>query len=604
MKSLSSLDEFGRRSDVRLAAFGLAAVAAVYLGFIAISVKTAERLVRGGGYFLMFATFTVFLHALRQVWRARPATQPMTMSQRWLAGGAIALLSVMAFYAEPYRGKILNDEYVLQSTAFNFHHYREAGTMVRAYEIDGIFVSTDNFLDKRPYFYPFLVSLLHDFTGYRPANAFILNTLLYPLALGLIFAFGRQLAGWKGGMLATLLLGGLPLLGQNATGAGMELLNVVMILAALLLATHLLRAPDEDRLAAFLLAVVLLAQSRYESVLYVLGGALVVFIVWIRSGRICLPWRAVLVPLLLVPVALQSKVVSNTPVLWELGEKTSRFSAEYVADNFRGVFGFLFNGNAERANSLLLSALGLAALVAALGLALRHLFRRQAGSPTGVALGCFSVVIVANTVLVLFYYWANFDDPMASRFSLPLHLLMAFTVVVVAAALDRRMPAMRVLVLAAGFWGVVSSAGKFGLHYYSNLGFEEAEWQRRYVNALPPASRLIVSNRSPLPWLLQKTSAIQVGRARVVAERLQYQLEHPTFHEILVFQSLRPTTAEGNHQIAASEQLPPNFKLELLAEKRFDMRLSRISRLVAIELPSKEPETIPPREAPAAGRGE
>lgn len=397
-------------------------------------------------------------------------------------------------------------------------------------------------------------------------------------------------------MLAILLLGGLPLLGQNATGAGMELLNVVMILAALLLATHLLRAPDEDRLAAFLLAVVLLAQSRYESVLYVLGGALVVFIVWIRMGRICLPWRAVLVPLLLVPVALQNKVVSNTPLLWELGEKTSRFSAEYVADNFRGVFGFLFNGNAERANSLLLSALGLAALVAALGLALRHVFRRQTSSPAGVALGCFSVVIVANTVLVLFYYWANFDDPMASRFSLPLHLLMAFAVVSVAVLLDRHLPAMPALVLVAGLWGVTSGAGKLGLHYYSNLGFEEAEWQRRYVNAMPPASRLILSNRSPLPWLLQKTSAIQLGRARLVADRLHYQLEHPTFNEILVFQSLRPTTAEGDHQIVAAEQLPPGFKLEVIAEKRFDMRISRISRLVAVDLP---PEEQPPVPAPA-----
>ena len=46
-------------------------------------------------------------------------------------------------------------------------------------------------------------------------------------------------------MLGVLLLGSLPLLGQNATGSGMELLNFVMIMAALVLGTgfpHLLRA--------------------------------------------------------------------------------------------------------------------------------------------------------------------------------------------------------------------------------------------------------------------------------------------------------------------------------------------------------------------------
>src|SRR5581483_8667631 len=103
-----------------------------------------------------------------------------------------------------------------------------------------------------------------DLTGYRVANAFVVNSLLLPLALGLAFVIGRQLAGWRGGLLAALLLGTLPLLGQNATGSGMELLNVVMILATLALGAHYLAAPDEPRLAAFLLSTVLLAQSRYE----------------------------------------------------------------------------------------------------------------------------------------------------------------------------------------------------------------------------------------------------------------------------------------------------------------------------------------------------
>src|SRR5258708_19276052 len=171
------------------------------------------------------------------------------------------------------------------------HYFRDVAMMVRGYDIQGVFLSTDNYLDKRPYFYPFLVSLLHDLTGYRLLNAYLVNAMLMPAALGLVFVFGRLLTGWQGGLLAVVLLGSLPLLGQNATGSGMELLNFVMILAAMVLAAEYLRAPKEEALAALALAAVLLAQARYESALYVLPVAGLVFLGWLRARRILLPWQ-------------------------------------------------------------------------------------------------------------------------------------------------------------------------------------------------------------------------------------------------------------------------------------------------------------------------
>jgi hypothetical protein len=596
---LDRLSSGWQRSETRLILFGAAAILAVYVGFIGLPVKAAEEIVKRGGYYLMFATFALFLQALWRLWKLRSApAEPLTRRERWLTLAAIIGFTLIAINAEPYYSKILNDEFVLQSTAFNLHYFRDVATMVRGYDIQGVFLSTDNYLDKRPYFYPFLVSLLHDFTGYRIANAYVLNSLLMPVALGLIFVFGRLLAGWRGGMLALLLLGSLPLLGQNATGSGMELLNFVMIVAALVLGTLFLQNPAEPQLAAFVISIVLLAQSRYESALYVLSAALVIAAAWIRARRICLPWQAIIVPLLLVPRALHDKVLSNSPVLWELNENmTSRFSLAYLAGNVRGAISFLFNGNAERANSILLSVLGPLALAWTLWRLVRRGHRLRDAAPARVALVCFSVAILANTAIVLCYYWANFDDPMASRFSLPLYLLLAFVVALMAVEVDRRVPVTTALFLVVGLWGVASAAGKFGHHYYSMLGIDEIEWQRRYVAALPPGDRLILTNRSSVPWLLQKTPAILLDRARLVADRIAYQIHEPTFREILVFQSLKPTTADGGHQIPPEERLPPYFKLEQLAEKRFGTKLSRISRLVDVELP---PDWHAPRKEPSA----
>ncbi len=82
-----------------------------------------------------------------------------------MVAGAIMVFSLLAIGSEPFQGKILNDEFVLQSTAFNMHYFRDVAMMVRGYDIQGVFLSTDSYLDKRPYFYPLLVSLFHDLTG-------------------------------------------------------------------------------------------------------------------------------------------------------------------------------------------------------------------------------------------------------------------------------------------------------------------------------------------------------------------------------------------------------------------------------------------------------
>ena len=68
----------------------------------------------------------------------------------------------------------------------------------------------------------------------------------------------------------------------------------------------------------------------------------------------------------------------------------------------------------------------------------------------------------------------------------------------------------------------------------------------------------------------------------MMEDRLAYQLTQPMFDEILVSQSMRPTSVDGFHEVVLEERLPEQFELETVAERRFGTRIARISRLVAI----------------------
>jgi len=222
----------------------------------------------------------------------------------------------------------------------------------------------------------------------------------------------------------------------------------------------------------------------------------------------------------------------------------------------------------------------------------RRSWRELPALPASLLL--FGGGILAITSLMMFYYWAAFNDPMASRFALPMYLLLVLAIVVVAAWADRKVPVSVVGLAAIAVFTLVVSSPKQSYHYYSHMGNDELAWEQRVVESRP-GTRLILSNKSPLPWMITSTPAILIERARAVADRLAEHLHLPDFNEILVTQSMRPTSAGGGYQLVPEEALPDWIHLELIAERRFGTKLARISRVVSIDLPANfQPSTPPP----------
>jgi hypothetical protein len=283
-------------------------------------------------------------------------------------------------------------------------------------------------------------------------------------------------------------------------------------------------------------------------------------------------------------------VTDATPLLWQLQEgQSSRFSLGYLPHNLEGAWKFFFNFGPSIANSWYLSALG----VAGLGWALVALWRwarqpdRHAPAPAVVVGLAFGTAAAANLGLLMFYYWSSLDDVIASRFALPMCVVLALVAARMVRALDDRgWPATR---LAAGglaiwllAWGLPAIARR--LYTSQNLVMQEVEWEHdQLVKRRGPI--LFISNKSTIPFVLWHVPTIINGVGRQRAEQIKYHLHEGTFREVIVAQALRPTTPQGDMGVDPDDLMPDTYRLETIGEKRFGARWARLSRLVAIEDP-------------------
>lgn len=581
---------------LRLLLFVLSAGLALVVGTYSVAPLEAEKLIGAGGYYYVLGLFGLFVFygmrvvgERREVWRA------------WLtppASVGIVLLGTTAFaiWCDPFKHKILFDEYVLQGTAFHMHATKEIGTIIRAYDIGGTWLPIDTFLDKRPYFFAFLVSLLHDLTGYRVANAFGLNVLLAPVFLALVYWLGRTLAGRGPALFVVVLLGTMPLLGQQVSGAGMELHNLTMIALMMAVAILYLRAPSPHRLSLLVVGAVLLAQSRYESVIFIVPVAAVILVGWLRANRIFLTWPAICAPLLLVPYLWHNRVLSATPQLWQLQKgQTSRFSVDYLAGNLEGAGNFFFNFSANIPNSWYLSMLGTAAAVWSLLSAWRWARSPDSGpirAETFVLIA-FGGGIAANLGLLMFYYWSRLDDIMASRFALPMCLLLALVVGLWLQRLDAwRAGATRWATAGLALWLFTWCIPAIARHAYTsqNLVMQEVEWEYEQL-ARRPGPLLFISNKSTIPFVLLRVPTIINGVGRQRSAQIRYHMSEGTFREVIVAQALRPTSAQGEMGVDPLDLMPESYRLEPIAEKRFGGRYARLSRLIGID---EAPDAVVP----------
>ena len=569
-------------SDKRVWLFLLSGAFAVVLGFFAIPGRMAITLVSKLGYWFELVAFVLFLRALWLTFR----DDLRALSWRkldWASVALVCLAGIVLLVHETFGFKIVMDELMLLGTSMSMHLDKTVLTPTRGNDIQGAFVILDGIMDKRPLFFPFLLSLLHDITGYRPANAFILNGVLTFVLLGLTNTLGRMLAGRRAGWLGVLLLAGLPLLGQNATGGGFELLNIVMILATLLLGVRWVQKRDGASLSALCYSMLLLGQTRYESLIYVLPVVILVLWVWYDEGRVILSWPVIFAPLLLLPYPLQHRLFELRTSAWQMGSKpeaSQPFSFANIPDNLVHALKFFFGKATDQPNSWTLSLLGVIAAVFFLLFVLRRLPTLRAESPAVVATVIFSTGFIAQFVFMMCYFWGQFDDPVIRRLSLPTHLGLVVAVMTVLSQFAA-VGFQRLLLGVAAFGLIASGVPSMSEHAYTQeyLPGLETAWRRQFIADQPRHDYLMIDNDAIL-WIAHEVSSTTVPEAIKRRDAVVWNLRNRTFSGIFVFQRYNIDPDTGVMTLREGDDLGPDFVLEPVREERLQtLTLTRISRI-------------------------
>jgi len=572
----------GNRARLVVGAALLALVLALRFG--GIPVDAASWWVTHLGYWTTLLAFALFVGMMVRL--ARDAGGGWRQ-HRW---GLLAVLlgSALLQLLEPHRLRVMYDEYALLTTSLDMHRERSAATVSYAVNDGGGHLQyRGGYVEKRQLFFPFLLSVVHDLTGYRPENAFVLNALLGAAYLGVAYWAGGLLGGTGIGLLGVLLAAGLPLAAQNATGGGYDLLAVTLQLLLFVQMVRHLRAPTRASAGLLVLIAVLAVQVRDESWLLGLLAAGALGWGWWKTRRIELSWLLALSPLLLITPLLVNRVFFATPAYFEsVARGVDTFGAGYFRRNLADAIHYLYNGNGTLTNSPLLSWLGTPALLFCVLKALRHpraLVRE--GNPLLVLLG-FAVVAAGFTGLVLFYFWGQFTDPVAARLSFPLQAVFLLAILCLAPRLLRTRRRLRLAQGAAALFVLAYAVPVEARHDATNrLPVSlESQWAVDYALAHGDGRTLFLAY-SALPMLCHGRPAIPLGFMATAPEFFDAQLGSPAYGQVLALEVYRRDAATGGwvpiHDDLTRYCQRRGIVLEPLAGKVFVPGYeSRISRLV------------------------
>jgi hypothetical protein len=499
---------------LKLCLLCIVASSAVIFGFFLLNVDEARWLQSFFGYYFCLALVSCVGISLWQERKGLQAYLQKLNRSTWLC---VLVLSCLATYVsllhEPFMMRVLNDEPGHLAIARAMAEERAVFSPQAGFVEAGEYIKASPSSIYRMYAYPFVISVLHNLSGFRLRNGFIVNAIAALALYIAIFLLGRVIGGCNfAGYCAQALLLTSPLLPQVANSAAYDLFNL-SVLAAFALSCLYYSKQLGGAVGGMNLCLslgLLLSYSRNESILFLsIFMAIFLWKCW-RDRSIELTWLAAVSPVfLIVPFAgrvLAKHLSASYDVIYDLAD-AGFFGLNYMRVNIPDCWEWAFSLNSSDLNAFLISVLFVSVVPVAWILFGRGRWRllQQKRSKRPSEAGCspaevgtfrledwvllgFVFIICVQNIIILTLQWSPVDMA-AIRFFLPTNLFLILAIIWGVRTIERKLPSLAdgrlfkslAMLAITFFWVVTMPKAARAELTYQNATATYADWAVNWV---------------------------------------------------------------------------------------------------------------------------
>ncbi len=556
-------------------------IIAVWLGFFQFNNETLNLYYSKSVYYFHSISFILFIFCVVKAFLYDENTDQLLDKQvildsikrflgfHWLAIVLSVTIMILSVFACKPDIRITADETNLLSTSQNLYERKECFVVGSSCETEnGKKIIFYKKVDKRPAFFSYFLCLIHSLLGYKVENAFLFNSVIGILSLFLLYYLIQIYKGRFWGICGICCLSAYPIFIFYANSAGFDLFNMFCSLVLLLLIYIFIKCPKASYAEILFLWLLILGQSRYESVLSIFIVLPLVFYLMPKTEYSKLTFKTWIFPLLFLPSAWLFRITKD-PSYWQLESLSQGFGLKWLFPNLTQAFVYFLTNEVTYGIIPLLSVLGIIGFIFLVLDVFKEksdfLFGRLNQRETRLFIAFFILFYLLHAFAKFVYSWTDFTDVTISRQSIiffPLIIFMAISFLSECNkkyGLKKSYCALAAVFLIFIYWpDLRMGCGLSNMNIYNSV-----RESRRYLELYYPnkADYILLLN-NPNIFVPFKYSAIKYQDFESNKKLIETYLKNKTYKYLIRIQNLDLINKEKNMTFS----LPGEFKEEIIYE--------------------------------------
>ena len=428
----------------------------------------------------------------------------------------------------------------------------------------------------RPVFYPFLVYVTHVFAGYSAYNGFFVNAIAGVICLWCMYWLLQRLFHRTLALAGMLMLAAYPVFVLWVTSSGFEIVNLMLVLIAFCFFYQFLHTDDTYHLERVVFTLVLLSQTRYESIVFTIGFFLALLLCFKSRYLEQVSYRVLIWPFLFLPVLFQ-RVLKVSKGDYQVYDENAVFGFDHFLIHSRKALEYFLAVEPRYGTIAIISYLAIAGMIIGSVVLVRNRLVIAVEVKGLIVAGLISYLLLS--IVVFSYYWGDLTASFTIRLGIVfLPLLITLAVFAVHALFNNNQKVAHLFLIASMmllvfYWPVAAK----------NEAVEQLKLYRFYKTALgylkanyPDKNIVIVSDR-PGMYVVHQWGAVSFRYVNGNTEKFEKELKGKLYRDMLVLQAV---SLEDN-KVRDNTRLDNRFYMQTLFESQTEAHNKlRISRVV------------------------